>query len=321
MASSLSSSTPALEWFARRSARAEDYEVAALAERKRTSGTSVSVVLPAREEAATIGEVVDAVCELADVLVDEIVVMDGGSTDGTPDIAAARGARVHQADMVLPQYGSSQGKGDSLWRSLAVTGGDIVVFLDADLHNPDSRFVVGLLGPLLTQPSIHLVKAFYERPVKLGRVQHDTGGGRVTELTARPLINMYWPELAGLVQPLSGEYAARRPLLERIPFFTGYGVELGMLIDTLEALGADAIAQVDLSCRVHRNQSLPALSRMAFGILQVVAQRLHAEGRADQPHSAKGPLEYLQFERRNGRVRAEPQAVSILQRPPMSSLF
>src|SRR5688572_2988758 len=208
MGSSLSSSDATLGWFARRTARAAEYNVDALAERKAAAGISVSVVLPARNEAATIGAVIDAACELADVLVDEIVVVDAGSADGTPDIAVEHGARVHQADMLLPQFGPSLGKGDSLWRSLSVTGGDIVVFLDTDLRNPQPAWITGLLGPLLTEPSVQLVKAFYERPVKLERVQYTTGGGRVTELTARPLINMFWPQLAGLVQPLSGEYAA-----------------------------------------------------------------------------------------------------------------
>ncbi len=284
------------------------------------TGTTISVVLPARDEAETVGGVVDAVAELADVLVDEIVVVDGASRDDTADIAVDRGARVHQADMLLPHYGPSLGKGDALWRSLTVTGGDVIVFLDTDLHNPSSSFVVGLLGPLLTEPEVHLVKAFYERPVKLERVQYPTGGGRVTELAARPLINMFWPELAGLVQPLSGEYAGRRTLLERIPFFTGYGVEIGMLIDTLDLLGADAIAQVDLDRRVHRNQPLPALSRMAFGILQVAVQRLDDEGGTSLPIWPGEGLEYLQFERRHDGVQVETHHVAVLERPPLHTL-
>ena len=277
-------------------------------------------MLPARNEAATIGKVVDAVARLANILVDEIVVVDSASTDGTADIAAEHGARVHQADQLMPSFGPSLGKGDALWRSLSVTGGDIVVFLDTDVSNPDPCFVTGLLGPLLTHPHVSLVKAFYERPVKLERVQYATGGGRVTELTARPLINMFWPELAGLVQPLSGEYAARRPLLESLPFFTGYGVELGLLIDALEAVGADGIAQVDLDCRVHRNQSLPALSRMAYGILQVAVQRLAQEGRAVQPRWFGDGAPYVQFERENGSVEALFEQVPVVERPPLRSV-
>jgi glucosyl-3-phosphoglycerate synthase len=320
MGHSLSSSPAATDWFARRTASAEHYEVATLAARKRAMGLTVSVVLPARNEAPTIRGVVAAVSTLADVLVDEIVVVDGGSTDGTPDIAAASGARVHQADMILPTFGPSLGKGDSLWRSLTVTGGDIVVFLDTDVRNPDPKFVAGLLGPLLSETSVHLVKAFYERPVKLDRVQYPTGGGRVNELTARPLINLWWPQLAGLVQPLSGEYAARRTLLEQLPFFTGYGVELGMLIDTLDLLGPDAIAQVDLATRIHRNQPLPALSRMAFGILQVAARRLADEGRAVYPPGLDQGLAYLQFERHPERVEVTDDTVAVVERPPILRL-
>lgn len=318
--SSLSNSDTDLSWFARRTARAEQYEVGALAECKSAAGASVSVVLPARNEAGTIGGVVDAVAELADVLVDEIVVVDSGSDDDTADIAVARGARVHQADMLLPQYGPSRGKGDALWRSLTVTGGDLVVFIDTDLSNPHPRFVTGLLGPLLMQPAVQLVKAFYDRPVQLDRVRYPTGGGRVTELAARPLLNMFWPELSGIVQPLSGEYAARRTLLEALPFFTGYGVEIGMLIDTLDIVGADAIAQVDLDSRVHRNQSLQALSRMAFGILQVAIQRLDDEGRADLPTWPGDGMEYLQFERVADGVRPRTHHVAVLERPPLKTV-
>ena len=320
MASSLSSSPTAADWFRRRTAHAGDYEVADLVERKAQQGTTVSVVLPARDEAATVGKVVDAVFGLADVLVDEIVVIDSASKDATADIAVAHGARVHEADQLLPEYGPCLGKGDALWRSLSVTGGDIVVFIDTDIRNPTPKFVTGLLGPLLTQPRVSLVKAFYERPVKLDRVQYDTGGGRVTELTARPLINLFWPELAGLVQPLSGEYAARRSLLESLPFFTGYGVELGLLIDTLNEVGADGIAQVDLDSRVHRNQTLPALSRMAFGILQVALRRLAQEGRAAPAGAFDGGAPYLQFDRGADGIEVSTEPVPIGERPPFRSL-
>ena len=246
--------------------------------------------------------------------------VDSASNDATVEVAVAHGARVHSADMLLPHYGPCLGKGDALWRSLTATGGDVVVFMDTDVANPDARFVTGLLGPLLTEPSVHLVKAFYERPVKLERVQYATGGGRVTELAARPLINMFWPELAGLVQPLSGEYAARRPLLESLPFFTGYGVELGILIDALATVGADGIAQVDLASRVHRNQTLPALSRMAYGILQVAVQRLAEDGRVVAPGWLDDGLPYLQFERRGNGVEPTEDHVAVLERPPLNSL-
>lgn len=318
--SSLSSSFPATHWFHRRTTRAADYDIRDLAACKAALGTSISVVLPTRNEAATVGPVVEAVCALADVLVDEVVVVDSASEDATVEIAVAAGARVHQADQLLPHYGPCLGKGDALWRGLTATGGDIVVFLDTDVTNPDVSFVAGLVGPLLSEPAVQLVKAFYDRPVKLDRVQYDSGGGRVTELAARPLINLFWPELAGLVQPLAGEYAGRRHLLEQLPFFTGYGVELGLLIDTLRIAGADAIAQVDLYRRVHRNQDLPALSRMSFGILQVALQRLAEEGRAVLPAGFDDGPDYVQFERQGDDVRADVAAVRLVERPPHVSL-
>lgn len=318
--SSLSSNPSGVDWFERRTTRAQHYDVRALAECKSATNTSVSVVLPTRNEAATVGRVVETACSLAETLVDEVVVVDSASTDGTAEQAAAAGARVHQADQLLPHYGPCLGKGDALWRGLSVTGGDIVVYMDTDIVNPDAAFISGLLGPLLMDATVSLVKAFYDRPVKLDRVQYAMGGGRVTELTARPLINMFWPELAGLVQPLAGEYAGRRSLLESIPFFTGYGVELGLLVDTLHHLGADAIAQVDICRRVHRNQDLPALSRMAFGILHVAMQRLAEEGRTSLPDAFFDGSTYLQFERRSTEMTASEGQIRIVERPPLASL-
>lgn len=246
--------------------------------------------------------------------------VDGGSDDATADVAVAAGARVHRADAILGHFGPSLGKGDSLWRSLTITSGDLVAFIDTDITNPDPRFVSGLVGPLLTDPSVHLVKAFYDRPVKMERVQHTTGGGRVTELLARPLLNLFWPELAGLVQPLSGEYAGRRPLLEALPFFTGYGVEIGMLIDTSDTVGVGAIAQVDLDVRIHRNQSLDALSRMAFALLHVALRRLATQGRIDLGAAMADALPYTQFVRTKGGIDAFEQTVEIQERPPVRSL-
>jgi glucosyl-3-phosphoglycerate synthase len=262
--------------------------------------------------------VVRACASLAGQLVDELVVLDGGSTDGTADLAVAEGARVHTDRHILSEHGPPQGKGDALWRSLSVTSGDLVVFVDTDIRNPDPRFVWALLGPLLQEPGIGFVKAFYDRPVTLGGELHPTGGGRVTELMARPLLNLFWPQLAGLVQPLSGEYAGRRELLEQLPFFTGYGVELGLLVDILADRGPDAIAQVDLYERVHRNQDVDALSRMAHGILQVAMRRLgvSAAGAAELGL----PARYVQFVREDGHVRPRGQSVQVIERPPLVSL-
>lgn len=309
---------PVDEWFAARSYAAADVTVEDLAARKRELGLSISVVVPARNEASTIEGVLAAIAELSGTLVDELVVMDGGSDDGTADIAARAGARVHDDDQVLPEHGPSLGKGDALWRSLAVTSGDIIVFVDSDIHNPAPHFVYGLLAPLLAEPEVLLTKAFYDRPVVEGGRMQRGGGGRVTELLARPLLNLFWPALAGLVQPLSGEYAGRRELLESIPFFTGYGVELGMLVDTLAGHGMDAIAQVDVGERIHRNQPIDALSRMAFAIAHVAMQRLDRDGRV---RLAEGlPADYVQFERADGgRIQLDHREVKVVERPPHAS--
>ena len=305
-------------WFARRTSRAEEHPVDELVNRRRATGVTVSVVLPARNEQDTVAGVVGAATSLQPHLIDEVVVMDGGSTDETVVRAAAAGARV-VADGRVPPGPPSLGKGDALWRSLRVTTGDIVVFADTDVRNPRSAVFTGLLGPLLADPAVAFVKAAYDRPLELDGVRSDTGGGRVTELLARPLINLHWPELAGVAQPLSGEYAGRRRLLERLPFFTGYGVELGLLIDVWRAEGLDAVAQVDVGVRQHRNQPLPALSRMAFGILQVAWHRAVDAGAAvpaaAPPSLPAGP--YRQVVRDpHGRLALTTSPVEIVERPP-----
>ena len=312
-------------WFDQRTFDVRHAVVSDLVAHKRELGLSVSVVLPSRNEAATVEGMVSAIAELSGSLVDELVVMDGSSTDGTPDLAARAGARVHTDAHVLPEHGPCLGKGDALWRSLSVTSGDLVAFVDSDIKNPSTDFVVGLLAPLLADPDVGLVKAFYERPLESAGELQASGGGRVTELLARPLLNLLWPPLAGLVQPLSGEYAGRRELLESIPFFSGYGVELGMLVDTLDHVGIDAIAQVDVGERIHHNQPLDALSRMAFAITQVAASRLDHEDRLRLddlfPATGEPPTEYVQFVRGDdGTVRPGMREVSVLERPPMSTV-
>lgn len=304
------------DWFGHRTFSASAFETDQLAKAKADQDLSVSVVLPAQNEESTIGGVITAVMAWAGTLVDEVVVLDGGSSDDTESVAAGHGARVHTDMGVFPELGRALGKGDALWRSLAVTSGDIVVFVDTDIRNPDPCFVTGLVGPLINDPTIKLVKAFYDRPIQLGGTLHASGGGRVTELLARPLLNLFWPELSGLVQPLSGEYAGRRSLLESIPFFTGYGVEIGMLIDTLMLEGVDAIAQVDLRRRVHRNQDLPALSRMAFGVAQAALRRVPDAGRG---HFPALPDLYHQFSRdTDGEILMTAlDHVTITERPPM----
>lgn len=307
------------DWFARRTFATADLDLQALIERKRAAGLTVSLVLPARNEAGTVEGVVASGMALAGQLVDEVVVLDGNSTDGTAELAAAAGATIHQDAEILPQFGAPFGKGDALWRSLTVTSGDIVAFVDTDIRNPDPRFVWGIVAPLLLDDEIGFVKGFYDRPIEIGGVLQPSGGGRVTELMARPLINLFWPALAGMVQPLSGEYAGRRGLLERIPFFTGYGVEIGLLIDVLADSGADAIAQVDVGERVHRNQDLASLSRMSFAIAHVALQRLAASGRASFDDTLDD--RYVQFLRDDhGVMTLQSGTVADIERPPLREL-
>ena len=307
------------DWFTRRTFSVDELDLATLIEAKRSRGSSVSVVLPARNEAETVGGVVEAAMGLAGQLVDEVVVLDGGSTDGTAERAAAAGAKVFQDAGILTEFGPVLGNGDALWRSLSVTSGDLIAFVDTDIRNPDPRFVWGILAPLLLDDGIDFVKGFYDRPIEVGGVLAPSGGGRVTELMARPLINLFWPQLAGLVQPLSGEYAGRRSVLERIGFFTGYGVELGLLIDILDQRGADAIAQIDIGRRVHRNQSLMSLSRMAFAVAQVSLLRLTQAQRAQFPEAID--RFYVQFARdADGRMTVHASEVGDSERPPSRDL-
>lgn len=302
------------EWFARRTFCDPEPCTDELGARKAESGLAVSVVVPTHDEVATVTDVVAAVRALEDVAVDEVVVVDSASTDGTAARAAAAGATVHNGAELDQGLGPILGKGDALWRSLSAATGDVIVFIDGDIANPHPRFVASLLAPLLSDPNLAMVKGFYERPVGHQPDGQPTGGGRVTELTARPLLNCWWPQLAGLIQPLSGEYAARRELLEALPFFAGYGVELGLLIDTLETAGLDAIAQADLVERVHSSQSVHALSRMAFSLTQVAAKRLGAL--PDTPAS----LGYTQFQRDGDGVALESAGVPLVERPPRRAM-
>ena len=250
----------------------DDFVAAKLAEDKARHGHVVSVCLPARDEAATVGRIVaDLRAELVDRvgLVDEVLVADDHSTDRTAAVARDAGARVVAVDEVLPDLGPGEGKGEALWKSLAAAEGDLIAWCDADITDFGSRFVVGLLGPLLRRPEIGFVKGFYDRPVEGGA----HGGGRVTELVARPVIATMFPHLASIVQPLSGEYAGRRSLLERLPFVQGYGVDLALLIDLADLDGGEVIAQVDLGTRRHRNRSLDELGPQALAVLQTALRR------------------------------------------------
>ena len=311
----------ATDWFSRRTYHHRAYDPRELLREKLRRGLTVSVVIPALNEAATIAPIVGAVRqELVEriPLVDELMVVDSNSTDGTAKRAAEAGALVIQDREVRPDLEPMYGKGEAMWKSLLVSRGDLVAWLDADIRNFHPRFVYGVLGPLLLDPTVGYVKGFYERPVMDGGRLTGLGGGRVTELMARPLLNMFWPHLGGIVQPLSGEYAGRRSLLEQIPFFTGYGVEIGMLIDVAEKFGLDAIAQVDLERRVHRNRNLADLSRMAFAVLQTAMRRLSSSGRIEL--RTRMDLGLYLFEVLDGTYRMEPSLVVVPERPPAFSV-
>lgn len=298
-------------WLATHSWSVADRPLHRVLAAKQRSGQRVSVVLPALNEEATVGEIVSVIRHdlvFQAPLVDEIVVVDSGSTDRTAEVAAAAGARVVHRDEILPRLPAAPGKGEVLWRSLLATGGDIVAFVDADLREFSSDFVLGIVGPLLTDPGIDLVKAMYDRPLGGAAGQ----GGRVTELMARPLLNMHWPQLAGFVQPLGGEYAARRSLLERLPFPVGYGVELGMLVDSLHLVGLDALAQVDVGVRKHRHQDGQALGRMAAAIYRTAQLRL-ARGHLVRPA-------LTQFERGMSGFEPRTYSVDTEERPPMAEI-
>ncbi len=244
---------------------------------------SVSVCLPARNEARTIGPILEQLVPLrAGGVVDQIVVVDN-STDGTAAIARSHGVEVYDQEDLLPDHGPVLGKGDAMWRALRVLHGDTICFLDADSERFGAHFACGLLGPLLCEPGIEFVKGFYQRPFRIGEVTLPDGGGRVTELTARPLLNLFYPDLAAVQQPLAGEIAARRELLERLPFVTGYGVDIALLLDAYRLAGLDALAQVDLDVRQNDHQPLRDLGPMAYAVLQAVASRLEREGRLRGP--------------------------------------
>ncbi len=308
----------ARSWLERRSSQADDWPAERLLAAKLRHALTISVVLPALNEERTVGPIVHALRrDLVEAvpLIDELVVMDSGSTDRTAAVARAAGATVIHRDDVLPRLPSVPGKGEVLWRSLLATSGDVVCFADTDLQDFDSAFVRGPLGPLLTDPTVGLVKAMYQRPLEVGGTVSPTGGGRVTELVARPLINLHWPELAGVVQPLGGEYAARRELLELLPFPCGYGVELGLLVDVLEVAGLDAIAQVDVGVRRHRHHDDHGLGRMASEILQTALDRLDRAGKVRRtalPHRT-----LVQFERTVEGFAPFSRPVDVPERPPM----
>jgi glucosyl-3-phosphoglycerate synthase len=309
------------KWFAENTYDSREFgDLRELVRLKERQGLSISLGLPALNEEETVGGVISTVKELMDRhgLLDEIVLIDSGSVDRTREIAEKLGIPVYCHRDILPSHGSHTGKGEALWKSLHVLEGDLVAWIDTDIKNIHPRFVYGILGPLLKDERLKYVKAFYKRPIRIGGEMQSTGGGRVTELTARPLLNLFYPELSGLIQPLAGEYAVRREVIEQLPFFTGYGVEIGLLIDLLERFGLQSIGQVDLHRRVHRNQKLTWLSRMAFTITGVVLQRLERQGRMELRSELNRGMKLIQHER--DRFHIEIKEFEDVERPPMAAV-
>jgi glucosyl-3-phosphoglycerate synthase len=298
-------------WFGRRTYDARTFSPHELGVRKTQT---VSVVLPALNEVATVGSIVSTIRrELVEdaPLVDEIVVIDPGSTDGTAEAAAQAGAKVVAEADILPEHGRIAGKGEALWKSLHVAKGDLIVFVDADLEDFDSRIVTGLLGPLIMFPEVSYVKASYERPLARGLLPG--GAGRVTELVARPLLSIHWPALTGLIQPLAGEYAGRREMFERLPFVSGYGVEFALLVDSLNLVGLDAIAQVEVGRKVHRHQDDEGLGRMSVEIMRTALRRLET---ADSPTETA----LVQFRRGPDGVTPVTSTIHVAERPPLVTI-
>jgi glucosyl-3-phosphoglycerate synthase len=307
------------KWFAENTFHADEFtDLGRLLELKREHNLSISLALPALNEADTVGHVIGTVKRaLMDraPLLDEIVLIDSNSTDQTRAIAEKLGVPVYIHQELLPAQGARRGKGEALWKSLLVTRGDLIAWIDTDIVNIHPRFVYGLIGPLLINPQIQFIKGFYRRPLKVGDKLQAGGGGRVTELTARPLINLFYPELSGVIQPLSGEYAGRRAALERLPFSSGYGVETGLLIDVFERFGLGAIAQVDLRERVHHNQPLDALSKMSFAIIQTVIRKLERRYGGPMLDDVNRTMKLIRYE--PGRFFLDVEEIAEYERPPM----
>jgi glucosyl-3-phosphoglycerate synthase len=293
-----------------------------LVRRKTVRDLKISLCFPTLNEAATIAKeivIIRSELQIRHQLIDEIVVIDSGSTDRTREIAAEYGAKVYLSDEILPNYPPYKGKGENLWKALYVLDGDIILYIDADIKNIHPRFAYGLLGPLLMDDDIRFVKAFYDRPITLDqKTVRPSGGGRVTELVTRPLFSIFYPELSQIIQPLSGEYAGFRECFESIPFPIGYGIETSMLMDIYERWGMDVIAQVDLDKRVHRNQTTLALGRMSFGIIQTFIAKLSAAGKANIATELHRTM--IQYELEDGVYHRKQSEIVIVERPPIIDL-
>jgi len=308
------------DWLEKNTFHYSDFkDLSRLVEEKQKKDLKISLCLPTLNEEKTIAkEIIIMKSELMTryPLVDEIVVIDSGSTDHTVDIAKSFGADVHDADKILPQLEKYKGKGENLWKALYITKGDIIVYIDADIKNIHHRFAYGLIGPLLLNDDIKYAKAFYDRPISIGKNKiRPTGGGRVTELVIRPLFSLFFPELTQIIQPLSGEYAGYREVLEKIPFPIGYGVETSMILDIYEKWGLDVIAQVDLDRRIHRNQDTKALGRMSFAIMKTFINRQKQLGLIDTKNHLYD--EIIQYNLVESRYQPEALKIVGFERPPM----
>ena len=319
-----------MEWFEKRSYNHEEFsDVRKLARHKRELGLTVSLVLPSRNVADTVGGIVEETTALNQEapLVDQILVVDADSTDGTAEVAAAKGAEVYSENELLSHYGGAHGKGDAMWRSLSVARGDLVMFADADTKDFKAQFVYGTLGPLIGVSDVRFVKGAFRRPFKSHESIELDGGGRVTELTTKPLFNLFYPELTGFVQPLAGEFAADKELFCSIPFLTGYAVETSIMIDVLKKVGLGAMAQVDLGTRQNRHQPLFDLGRMSYSVLRAVARRLRQDGRLRQARDPSLPDFLFQFSDYLHAV-ATPEGLKLreyveelVERPPMADIL
>ncbi|MEX1071432.1 MAG: glucosyl-3-phosphoglycerate synthase [Anaerolineales bacterium] len=310
------------KWFAENTFHANEFvRLDELKNLKERQSVTISLAMPALNEEKTVGRVIRTIQSalMNKVgIVDELVLIDSGSTDKTRQIAQDLGLPIHVHQDILPQYGFRSGKGDALWKSLYVTKGDIVLWIDTDIVNINPRFVYGLIGPLLAQPHLQFIKGFYRRPLKVGNKIQAGGGGRVTELTARPMLNLFYPELSGIVQPLSGEYGGRRSALEQLTFYSGYGVETGLLIDVFEKFGLAAIGQVDLQERIHHSQDLEALSMMSFAIIQVVMRKLEKRYSQEFLADVNKTLKLIRYA--DERFFLDVEEIVEEERPPMVSL-
>jgi glucosyl-3-phosphoglycerate synthase len=296
----------------------EFWDILNLVKEKEKKGLKISLCIPTLNEEKTIGkEVLILRSELMEryPLIDEFAVIDSGSTDKTLEVAKSYGADTYLASEILPEVGDKKGKGENLWKAIHQLKGDIICYVDADISNIHPRFVYGLVAPLIRQKEVQYVKAFYDRPLNYSSGLRASGGGRVTEILIRPLFSLFYPELTNIIQPLSGEYAARREVLEMVPFPIGYGVETSHLLDLYEKFGLDAFAQTDLDRRVHRNQTTSALGKMSFGILQTFINRLHSQGKIDSIPDME--TFYRRFEVEDGSYNQLIQEVVEEERPPM----